>query len=632
MASRRVSGVSGEASSSQGGWELVLNLFRLLPLNITFPDITRREKREEIVQQVVEFQGDLLRKMHAFQENFLNFHKQLQRVPLRVKGFSGYQERTVRDLRREHPELVRLYYDTLDALIDLYPHSPPVKFILPDHKIVAQIREFEREAHSVYVGPIKTITGSLLFDVYRIWTDDGPVYLPTYLDVHASDLAKSDLTRLKLRMVGPLESKAVFNGNFDPERICGLVNAIQGQMGGHVNRLIGLLQSDGLTQYLKDSLARIRESILPEVMAKVRPDLDGALEMEGRVYNRRSAKEGVCLKDDLMYHAPLILDVDAGRSDELDFSVFADLDAGMAPEGLRQLLLKQDIQLSPDAPITAGWESQQWLLTDLKKRPYILVREGRRLVVLGDSELNRAHRLIARLMKDEEGSLPAAEMVQTAVRMLEEYARRVRELPAGNLVRKHLLIKTELQRSLSLIPQVLDRYFQVHTKAYKAIHPFMGMISITPGGTSDFYVKWFAGLVDFLEFEIPLFKERKRVLQRAIDSEELIYAGRDEVVDKLTPIVTQELAQGVRYTGLIPAREEEEEEGKDEDDDVPDAYAAADLIEMLADYFCLISYVHSLPRELYRIERDLFYNLRKKRTFAIQLIRHGSAGARRRRT
>ena len=249
------------------------------------------------------------------------------------------------------------------------------------------------------------------------------------------------------------------------------------------------------------------------------------------------------------------------------------------------------------------------------------------LVAFGDTELNRVHRLISRLTADEEGSLPAAEMVQTAVRLLEDYARRVRELPAGNLVRKHLLIRTELQRSLSLIPQVLDRYFLAHAKAYKAIHPFMGMISFTPGGTSDFYVTWFAGLVDFLEFDIPLFKERMRMLRQAIESEELIYARRDEIVDKLTRIVTPELAEGVRYTGLIPAREEEEE---DEDEDGPDAYAAADLIAVLADYFCLITYVHSLPRELYRIERDLFYNLRKKRTFALKLIRHGSAGARRR--
>jgi len=628
MASSRAANRANEGSSSEEGWELVLNLFRLLPLNITFPDITRRGKREEIVRQVVEFQEGLLRKIHAFQENFLNFHKQLLRAPLRAKGFSGYQERTVRDLRREDPELVRLYYDTLDALIDLYPHSPPVKFIIPDHEIVAQIREFEREAHSVYVGPIKSITGSLIFDVYRILTEDGPVYLPTYLDVHTSSLEKGDLARLKLRMVGPLESKAIFNDSFDPERICGLVNAIQGQMGGHVNRLIRLLQSDGLTTYLKDSLARIRESILPEVMAGIRPDLDGTLRLEERVYNKRSAKGGVCLRDDLMYRAPLISDLDLLQDDGLDFSLLAELDAGIPPEALRQLFLKQGIRLALNAPISAAWEGHHWLLTDTEKRRYILIREGSRLVVFGDTELNRVHRLISRLVADEEEDLPAGEMVQTALRLLEEYARRVRELPAGNLARKHSLIRRELQRSLSVVPEIFDRYAQIHARTHKAIHPFMGMISFTPGGTSDFYVKWFAGLVDFIEFDIPLFRERMRLLQQAIEAEDLAYAGRDEIVDRLGPIVTPELAEGVRYTQLTPDLEDEDEDG-DDDEDAPDAYAATELIEVLADYYCLITYAHSLPRELYRVERDLFYNLRKKRTFALKLIQHGNVRARR---
>ena len=76
---------------------------------------------------------------------------------------------------------------------------------------------------------------------------------------------------------------------------------------------------------------------------------------------------------------------------------------------------------------------------------------------------------------------------------------------------------------------------------------------------------------------------------------------------------------------LAPQEEEEETAEEDEIDQLP----ADELVEVLADYFCLISYIHSLPRELYRIERDIFYNIRKKRTFALELIRYRKSMRRR---
>ena len=617
--------MASKTVSSQEGWELVLNLYRIFPLKITFPDITRREKQRELVQQVVAFQEDFLRKMHAFQEGFMNFHKGLQQVPLRIKTFQGYKERTIRDLRKDHPELIKLYYDTLDTLIGIYPALPPVRFIIPDHEIVSLIRAFEREANSVYIEPLKTITGSLIFDIYRIWTEDGSVYLPTYLDMYAANLGKRDLVRLKLRMVGPLESKAVFNANFNPERICNLVNAIQGQIGGHVNRLFGLIKSNQLATYLKDSLKRIKDNILPEVMTTVRPALEDGLALEKRVFNARGAKERVCLKDDLMDSARRLFSIDLRFQEDLDLAVFDGLDAGIAPEGLRRLFRDSEIQLSADPPVSVVREGREWILTDLKNASFIVSKKGDRLQAFTESPLNRAHRLIARLIADEDGSEPIAEIVQAIVALLEKFTRRVREFPAGNLTRKHLLMRTELQRSLPLIDDVLDRYIQVHENAYKAIHPFMGMISFTPGGMSDFYVKWFAGLKNFLEFDIALFRERARPLQQAIDAGKSIYANKERLVEDLTQVVTADIAAGISYAMLAPQEEEEETAEEDEIDQLP----ADELVEVLADYFCLISYIHSLPRELYRIERDIFYNIRKKRTFALELIRYRKSMRRR---
>jgi len=625
MPSGTTSDTANGAVSSQEGWELGLNLFRIFPLKITFPDITKREKQQELAQQVMDFQEDFLRKMHVFQENFMNFHKTLQQVSLRIKTYQGYKIRTIRDLRKEHPELTRFYYDTLDTIIDIYPHLPPVRFIIPDHGIVSLVREFEREAHAVYVSPFKTITGSLLFDIYRIWTEDGLVYLPTYLSMHAAELGKTDLVRLKLRMVGPLESKAVFNRDFDSERICTLINAIQGQIGGHVNRLFGLMRSRELTTYLKDSLKRIKDNILPEVMTTVRPDLEEALVVEERILNARGAKERVCLKDDLMENARLLFSIDLRFQDELDASVFEDLDGNILPEALQQVFRANEIQLSPNAPITAAWKGREWILTDQENARYIISKERHRLEVFTESPLNRAHRLIARLMTDEDGALPTAEIVQTIVNLLERFTRRVRELPSGTLVRKHFLIRNELRRSLSLIDTVLDRYIQVYEKAYKAIHPFMGMVSFAPGGMSDFYVKWFAGLRDFLAFEVPMFRERSRPIQQAIDSERWVYKGSEKIAENLMSVIAPEVAAGLSYSRLAPENEEDEPTA-DED---PDPLSHVELAEMLADYYCLISYVHSLPRELYRIERDIFYNLRKKRTFALKLIRYGRADRRR---
>ncbi|MBT4496785.1 MAG: hypothetical protein HOC74_03645 [Gemmatimonadetes bacterium] len=625
MASRDSADTGNRTPAAQEGWELVLHLYRIFPLQITFPDITKRQTRRELVQQVMGFQEEFLRKMHAFQEGFMNFHEGMQQVRLRIKTFQGYKERTIRELRKDHPDLIKLYYDTFDHLIDLYPHLPPVRFIIPDHEIVSSIRSFEREAATVYIEPLKTIAQSFIADIYRIWTEDGSVYLPTYLGKHVTELDKTELVRLKLRMVGPLEPKAIFNGNYDPERICNLINAIQGQIGGHVNRLFGLIKGDELATYLRDSLQRVKERILPEVMTSVRPDLEEGLAMEGRFFNKRGAKERVCIKDDLMENARHLFGADCRFQEGLDVGLFGDLDAGIAQEGLRRLFVDCEIQLPADPVVGVVWKGREWMLSDLANVRYILCRERQRLEVFVESHLNRAYRLIYRLLNDDEGTVPTAEIVQTIVGLLEKFARRTREFNAGTLAMKHTQIRAELRGGLPLIRELLDRYGQACDKAYEAIHPFMGMVSFSPGGMSDFYVKWFAGLKNFLEFEIPLFRERARTVPQARGDEERVYANQEEIAEQLVPIITPDLAAGIEYALLSPPRDEEELE-----DEASEQLSATDLAELLADYFCLISYVHRLPWELYRIERDLFYNLRKKRTFALELIRHGNAGKRRR--
>ena len=606
------------ADTSREEWELVLNLCRIFPLKITFPDITKPEKQRELVQQVMEFQEDFLRKMHAFEENFMNFHQDLQKVPLRIKTFDGYRPRTIRSLRKDHADLVKRYYDTLDTLIDLFPHLPPVRFVIPDHATVPLIREFEREANAVYVEPLRTITGVLLFDIYRIWTDDGSMYLPTYLNVHAADLDKSSLIRLKLRMVGPLESKAVFNPSFAPERVCNLINAIQGQMGGHVNRLFSLLKSRDLAAYVRDSLQRIKDNILPEVMTAVRPDLEGILAMEERLFQARGAQERVCLKDELLDGARRLDSVDLRNQDDLDDSVFADLNSGIAAEGLRRLFRDYEVQLSPNAPVTVARPGTEWMLTDVNNLRYIVTRERHRLEIFADTQLNRAHRSILGLMTDGIAVESPERTIQAIVGNLEGFARRVRELPAATLTRKHALLRTALRRSLPAAGQLFDAYLQVCEKSYKAVHPFMGMVSFAPGGMSDFYVKWFAGLKDFLEFDVLKLKERARALPPAIDGESRAYADKENIEELLTAAITPAVAAAIRFSRLAALDDEEEEEN-----DQPERLSAAELVELLADFFCLISCIHSLPREIYRIERDIFYNIRKKRTFALKLVRSG---------
>ena len=61
---------------------------------------------------------------------------------------------TIRDLRKKHAHFVKLYYDTIDALIDLFPHLPPTRLHLKNHAFALLVRQFEREVNSVYVKPI----------------------------------------------------------------------------------------------------------------------------------------------------------------------------------------------------------------------------------------------------------------------------------------------------------------------------------------------------------------------------------------------------------------------------------------------------------------------------------------------
>ena len=233
MATRPTPKATGPTSAPLD-WELTLNLYRLFPIKVTFPDITQNETQQAFLQQVRDFQEDFLGRLYAFQEKFMNFHDDLREVPLKTKTANGFKTLTIRDLRKKHAHFVKLYYDTIDALIDLFPHLPPTRLHLKNHAFALLVRQFEREVNSVYVKPIQAITRGILCDIYCIWTpEDGAVYLPTYLNVNPQTLNKQDICKLKLQMVGRLERKAIFSDSFDVERIAKLVNAVQGQIEGH---------------------------------------------------------------------------------------------------------------------------------------------------------------------------------------------------------------------------------------------------------------------------------------------------------------------------------------------------------------------------------------------------------------
>ena len=602
------------AGPSQPNWELTLNLYRLFPVQITFPDITRSEVQQQLLQQVRDFQEEFLSKLYAFQEKFMNFHDDLLAVPQKINTAHGFKTLTVRDLRKGNSAFVKLYYDTIDALIDLYPYLPPAQLALDDHAVAPMIRQFEREANSVYVKPIQAIARGLLCDIYRIWTpEDGAIYLPAYLNVNPHTLKKQDIVQLKLQMVGRLENKAVFSDSFDPQRIAKLVNAVQGQIQGHVNRMFGLLRSDELAAYLKDSLKEIKDNFLPDAMRSVRQDFEEILNQEERVYTDvRGSQERVCLKDAMLIDTRLLFSA--------DFDLQEDLDGAIVSEKLQQAFRECDIALSMHAVISVAEPDREWRIGD-GRRTYLVYREEDQLDFYASTHLNRAYQLIARLLRldGDEDPERIESLIQEAVQHLESFARRVRALPIGNLPRKHDLLRDELKRALSLTGEVLDHYQKLYEKVDKAINPFMGMISFTPGGTSDFYVRWFGRLKDFLDFDLQYLQQKTGDLPVAIARQAEVYLEQKNATARiLHTVVTPATAAVIRYE--LPIADEEEEVEVE-----ARQLSAPELVDMLAAYFCLVSYLYKMPRGLLGVERDVFYNVRKKRTFAVEVLRHKTA-------
>ncbi len=209
-------------------------------------------------------------------------------------------------------------------------------------------------------------------------------------------------------------------------------------------------------------------------------------------------------------------------------------------------------------------------------------------------------------------------LIQESVHHLEAFALRVRALPIGNLPRKHHLLRDEMQKGLQRTGEVLEHYSRLFDKVDKAISPFMGIVSFTPGGTSDFYVRWFGRLKDFLDFELPFLQGKAGDLKATMDREQTFYLEKHLTAQVLEAIITPNIAQVIQYRLPIAADEEEEQM-----DVEPRKLSAQELATMLADYYCLISYLHAVPRGLFGVERDIFYNVRKKRTFAIEVLRHG---------
>ena len=286
-------------------YELSLALFRVYPVRVYYPDSFAPGNQDEIIADVEAFGRRFPEDLKAFQRQYLNFCRLLEEAELFRQSEQGARPVPLAELREEQAELVDGYYDALDALIELYPQVPLAEFAL-DHPIAAEVRAFEQEAE-IYVGHMGSVAHSLLFDVLRIFDDahDPPVFtlhkllsadLQEQLDQRA--LTFDELVELKLHLAGELELKAIFNPRFAPQRIGHIVNAVQGQMPGHISRFCALLKNEGLKLYVEDAIKQAKDVVIPQVMQWLEGELQRVLDLAPEIYNlSKGPRERESMKD-----------------------------------------------------------------------------------------------------------------------------------------------------------------------------------------------------------------------------------------------------------------------------------------------------------------------------------------------
>ena len=469
--------------------QLELNLFRLRRVGVNFSKLDSHDYLGSLAVQINRYQEEILNKIQEFIANFACFYDGINKHGRVRKAANGITQPSLRELRKDHNNIVTSLHDALLNLVQLFPAYEKSEVLLEDHELADCVRDLEREAESVFVMPMRNIAVRFLESALRIKSKDGNrTTIPIHLQMNRDTLTREELERCKVTLVRN-EPSIFYNELFNPAAIADQVNAVKGQMEGHVSRFLKIIFGSQLTHYvtdIRDNFSRIRSTYVPRAMGTMQERLQDIVSLEDAVYSLRTGKgRKVSMKDEAIRAAT----TEKGRL-LMFYKIMTDF-----------------VELDPN---------------------YL------------DESQSTYHTRVSNV----------ARIVQKAIRNLELFSGMIEALPK-DIKSCYQSMQEEFFRSLQTANNLIRMNDAAANTASKAVRPLIGLISFSPDGQDQFYAKWLPVLRYMADFELQRYKDISQAIETVSSERRAILQDRDKWKEMFKSRINDDVAHNLVYGNAV---------------------------------------------------------------------------------
>ncbi len=439
--------------------------------------------------QIGEFQEELLDRIQEFTSNFTRFYHGMEKYGKIRRAANGVIQHSLRELRKEHSDVVTSFHDALLCLVQLFPVYEKSEVLLEDHKLADRVKDLEREAECVFVMPVRNIAVKLLENALRIkFLDGSKTTIPIYLQINRDTLTREELARCRVTLVRK-EQDIFYNESFDPAPIADQVNAVKGQMEGHLGRFLDIVFGKDLTHYVthvRSNFKRIRKTYVPDALKIMQEKLQDIVSLENDIYSLRTVKgRKISMKDEVIR-------------------------AATAEKG--KLLIFHDI------------------MTDFAE--------------LDENYLDRSQSTYYTRVSN------VTRIVQSAIRNLELFCSVIDSMPK-DIKNSYHLMQEEFFRSLQAASNLIRVNNNAANTASKTIRPLIGLISFSPDGQDQFYAKWFPVLKYMADFEMQRYRDISQAIATVSSERRAILQDRNKWREILKSRINSDVAHNLVYGNAV---------------------------------------------------------------------------------